>query len=429
MHSSTDRAHELHAALLDYQRKPAPFSMSREMPAIFSSSIRGILQLAGGRGHADGNAPLQKAACFFVRSAMLHPRADHYALLGLASDSGMRTIKEHYRLLMRLLHPDFSASSSARWPADAAARVNIAYEVLVTTARRELYDEQRAAAAPRPVERPTRPVPLAAAPSKRVRDPRKILKLLAGTFGGVGLLALALVLLLTVSGETANLVQRPVSPLRELQEVKVDTESVPAGISQPTAPLAPPAPPVGAAPLPLSQAPGAIREPTSGVATELPVVNAPEAARTEVASVVVPPPPPIATFAAVNVDLRRDQVQRGPTMADVQPLIGAMLQHIQGGHGDRLLGMLDRDARSASGAQALSRQVELLGGPARAAKIANVQLSAEPSDAGLVVTGHLKMADSDTLRETPPQLSMRAEFALRAGKAVLVRLGPGGSAN
>src|SRR5688572_7029134 len=145
----TSAAASLHAALLDYYSAPGKYQLTLRQPAVLFASVREILQIAAGRG---GSADLPKAegdkladaANFFLRAALLYPGADHYAVLGLPPRTAPVELKERYRLLMRLIHPDFTPTDSAAWPADAAVRVNRANEVLSSPVLRKEYDEQLA---------------------------------------------------------------------------------------------------------------------------------------------------------------------------------------------------------------------------------------------------------------------------------------------
>jgi hypothetical protein len=142
----------LQAALLDYFDAPGRYQLSLRQPALLFASVREILQMAAGRGAAAGAGRLREAAMFFIRAALLYPGADHYAVLGFAPGADVPDLKERYRLLMRLIHPDYAAAGAAAWPTDAAVRVNRAYEVLSAPVLRRDYDEQLAAQrAPTPV--------------------------------------------------------------------------------------------------------------------------------------------------------------------------------------------------------------------------------------------------------------------------------------
>src|SRR5689334_18911888 len=125
-------AAKLQSALLEYAGAPGKYQLSLRQPALLFSSIRQVLQLAAGRSAAGDEQPVNRsvmeAAAFFIRAALLFPGATHYAVMGLPARTEPVELKERYRLLMRLIHPDFAATHSQTWPSDAAVRVNRAYE-------------------------------------------------------------------------------------------------------------------------------------------------------------------------------------------------------------------------------------------------------------------------------------------------------------
>jgi hypothetical protein len=110
-----------------------------------------------------------------------------------------------------------------------------------------------------------------------------------------------------------------------------------------------------------------------------------------------------------------------PTLADVHPLLARLLQEIESGRGERVMGLVDREARSAPAGQALLLHYNNLVGGARPVKVSNVQFNAQPRDGRLLVTGHLTMQPDD--RATPPrEFAVQAEFAARDGAVVMTRL-------
>src|SRR3990167_1244595 len=127
----------LRAALLDFHASPGKFHLGRRQPNALFGSIRQVLHIAIGR---DADEELRQAAGFFIRSALLHPGSDHYALLGLDRSADAVAIRDRYRLMMRLLHPDFPSAEPGVWPPAAPARINLAYEVLSSPALRKEYD-------------------------------------------------------------------------------------------------------------------------------------------------------------------------------------------------------------------------------------------------------------------------------------------------
>ena len=117
-------------ALLDFERSPGRYRVVlREPRPLFEHTLT-LLQLAAGRS-VDGLADLaqdpaqtdelKRAARFFVRTVLLRPGVDHYTLLGLAPGCDAAELREHYRLMIRLTHPDFAAGSGEAWPWAKAA--------------------------------------------------------------------------------------------------------------------------------------------------------------------------------------------------------------------------------------------------------------------------------------------------------------------
>jgi curved DNA-binding protein CbpA len=91
--------------------------------------------------HQTGSerAQMQAAASFFIQQVCFVRSADHYRVLGLRADATAEQIKEHHRLLMRLVHPDRQGVADL-WADAYAARVNEAYSVLSRPLSRERYD-------------------------------------------------------------------------------------------------------------------------------------------------------------------------------------------------------------------------------------------------------------------------------------------------
>lgn len=80
------------------------------------------------------------AARAFVRQVCLRERATHYQLLCAGPDAGRGELKENYRLMMALIHPDRQDASLEAWPLGCAQRVNQAIEELTDPGRRAAYD-------------------------------------------------------------------------------------------------------------------------------------------------------------------------------------------------------------------------------------------------------------------------------------------------
>jgi DnaJ-domain-containing protein 1 len=101
---------------------------------------------------------LKEAAAQFVQQVFFRPDATPYQVLGVGPDASQETIKETYRLLMQLVHPD-RQGDAAPWPETFAARVNRAYGTLRDPELRAAYQREAEARAGR------------AAPSRRAEAP------------------------------------------------------------------------------------------------------------------------------------------------------------------------------------------------------------------------------------------------------------------
>lgn len=82
---------------------------------------------------------LQEAAVFFVKQAFFCQGGNHYRALGLNLQSTQEQIKDNYRLLMRLFHPD-KQHTQGTWTDVYAGRVNQAYNILRKPELRNEYD-------------------------------------------------------------------------------------------------------------------------------------------------------------------------------------------------------------------------------------------------------------------------------------------------
>ena len=144
-----DRWAALAACLLDFEAFPGRYPLALRAPRLLFDHGTEVLTLASGRvleglpGDAVLQARLRQAARFFVRTAMLRPGVDHYTLMGLTPAFELATLRAHYRMLMRLTHPDFVDDERA-WPPDAATRINQANDVLSSTVSRQQYARRHA---------------------------------------------------------------------------------------------------------------------------------------------------------------------------------------------------------------------------------------------------------------------------------------------
>ena len=109
---------------------------------------------------------LRQAAVAFVRQVCLWERATHYQVLCLEPQASAPAVREHYHLLISLLHPD---RQEPGWPANGAQRANQAYAVLGDATQRAEYDAQLAAASGGAHAGARVPQPPEAAPPRRHR--------------------------------------------------------------------------------------------------------------------------------------------------------------------------------------------------------------------------------------------------------------------
>jgi hypothetical protein len=92
----------------EVQRAPLPPGV-REVIRLATGS-EDELDQAGKRRGRDAKA-LRQAAVLFLQQALFHPGADNYRLLGLTQGATAEEIRDHRRLLLKLLHPDRNPSS------------------------------------------------------------------------------------------------------------------------------------------------------------------------------------------------------------------------------------------------------------------------------------------------------------------------------
>lgn len=465
----------LHAALLQYAQAPGKYQLTLRQPAILFQSIREILQVAAGRAGGEQQAPvpedLREAAGFFLRAALLYPGADHYAVLGLPPRSEPVELKERYRLLMRLIHPDYAAAGVVPWPADAAVRVNRAYEVLSSPLQRREYDAQLAAVAAK--------APVEAAPRRPHGNARHggasgrtwtLNRTAAATVLGGSAVLLALVLLMPAPAPQ-HLVQRAPAPM-PAAAARTDTEPAGPQVQAPPAPLpvaqqeapAPvptplagpaPAPAAGgpawtvaaAPPVPASRAPvlpvpparpeapqsTPARAPAASVAMQS-APGAPAATRhaaPPVAAVpapaALPVPPPAAAVQPMKITPAAVVASQAPTLADAQPLLTQLLQLLESGSSEQLLWLLEAEGRADPSAQALSRHYEQLVRGGRPVRLSHVEFRGEQRDSSLLVTGRIRLhAGEPTIGSHGERIVVRAEFASRGGRVMLTNLSGGG---
>lgn len=383
----------LNAALLAYRRSPGRYQVTRREPAILFASVRNILQLAAGRpssgGAGSGVAPsseLQDAARFFARTALFYAGADHYSLFGLPRGVPAPELKDRYRLLMRLIHPDYASASA--WPPDTAVRVNRAYQVLSSPVLRREYDntlaQVQAGAATTGSNPLTRQRPSCLV-SDEVGNERARKRMFAAGIAGIG------GVVLIVAGFTLGSRSEPVSLVQRAQ------------------------PPQGqAAPVQIVQAPAPQQAPAS-------TAQSGAAPRTRAAA-----PMPADIPAPIGASAAHADSRSGPSLSEVQPLLAKLLQQMESRRGDSLLTLLDADARNRPAARALALHYDALMQDASQVRLAHVEYRADPSEGGLLVTGRVRLLlDEHSPMARGLRMTLRAEFATRGREVVLIALSGG----
>lgn len=167
----------------------------------------------------------------------LRPEAGLYELLAVREDASPEQIREAYRRMIALVHPD---ASPVGFPADAASRVNLAYSTLGDAQKRAAYDANTSMA---PVVYPGRNSPSSAPESRsrgastprrlRVRASRRTLLWLAALL--VVPAAALIYSALPGNGEADLIEARPKLKLSDAPSPLAGAESAPATLKESTA--------------------------------------------------------------------------------------------------------------------------------------------------------------------------------------------------
>lgn len=115
----------------------------------------------------------------------------------------------------------------------------------------------------------------------------------------------------------------------------------------------------------------------------------------------------------------------GLSLAEIQPLLAVLLQQLESGRGDRLLNMLDREARNQPGPQALSRFYDNFTEGMRPVRLSHVEFKAEPADGRLLVIGNIGLQLGEPAGSVNKKMMLRAEFSSRDGGVVMTGLSGG----
>jgi hypothetical protein len=287
---------------------------------------------------------LTQAARAFVRQVCLWERATHYQVLCLDRRAGADEVKENYRLLMALMHPD---RGDAEWPADSAQRVNDAYAVLSDEKARRAYDEGL---------RKAHAVPLGAAAGVQhhpKRRRRSFVRPFVAVVGGAAVLFLVQAWWVSDVPRHYTLLERalPVGSTHWVRNVLPSElprflDSKPAISFDPIELLSPSKPPPRLAAVSVwTPATHAVATP---VATPVvaPVVDARPAPM--VASPLVPvareapePAAPLRLAQVASPAAVAAPARGGPTTEEIETLVARLVGYYEAGDSDGLVGLFD----------------------------------------------------------------------------------------
>jgi hypothetical protein len=126
------------ASVAEVRARALPEEMTRLLRIV--SGDGSITLLATQETHQPAEV-LQEASEFFVLQVCFTPGIDSYRVLGVDPLASTPRIREHYRLLVRWLHPDRNPDA---WQSGFLDRVNQAWRDLRDTESRARYDQHRA---------------------------------------------------------------------------------------------------------------------------------------------------------------------------------------------------------------------------------------------------------------------------------------------
>jgi hypothetical protein len=305
----------------------------------------------------ESETEVVEAAAFFIQQVLFAPGADSYRVLGVNPDAPDERIKEHYRWLVRWLHPDRNTDD---WDSVYADRVNVAWQTLRLRDRRLGYDQSRLAGAGLPVaaatprDRALRNLPgLHDPPEPAMLSPGTVEKLPVIVLGGLGGVAVALLFLMWLGADRADRAGRA-APAAAVEAPVAQAEP---RVAEPVAPL-PALAPAATAPVD-----GAVADEPAAAAMPgpdpLPVADAPAeaAAAQSPAPVAAVPVAPAIVAPATVAPAAAAPVAAAPAAADsavlqeaqARALLRRFSQAYEAGDIRTLMQLFTRDARNNRG--------------------------------------------------------------------------------
>lgn len=126
--------------LMDFKAAPGGYALNLGQPVLIFQYLDTVIAWASGKvngAQAVQSDVLQQAAIFFIQRACFRQENTHYDVMGLERKFSPDTLRLRYRALISLTHPDKNISGL---PANAAVRINKAYETLSDFDIRTQYD-------------------------------------------------------------------------------------------------------------------------------------------------------------------------------------------------------------------------------------------------------------------------------------------------
>lgn len=424
----------LRAALLDFEQAPGRYATGKNEPEVVFAHRLTVLQLAAGRQpagvaqlslHDTQEADLRRAARYFVRTVHLRPGADDHTVLGLTADCTEQAVREHYRLMIRMAHPDFAGDGP--WPPDTAARINRARGAL---AMRSDKAQPKAHA-----------IPAEGTGHATRQDRRRRWRAWAWLGGGAGLAAVAL--LVDHGGQEHSLaVRRVVSvPVPRLEAAVSlgtagdDARAMPAVEAAPAQAASPDAldlhlskrlQPQATPPAGLSDV---VRDGPPQVQQGVPIPLQPVVTGEREVALALPVPPALQAtqVQALSGPEGRDVAPVRLALGDVQPTLSGVLGSLPGAQGATLLRWVHDDFRQSAANRRFVQQLDGLLMGQEVLQVQQVQLQARRAEGQLVVDGVVRLRLQDVTRQPVlRELSLRAYFEGAQEEPQLVQLATDG---
>ena len=367
-------------------------------------------------GQPHGLDEHRRAALFFVEHVLLAYEADHYRTLGLNRGATDDQMREHYRVMMGIFHPDRQGWADSDRE-KLSARINLAHHVLRDAHRRAAYDLERMQARPRMsvsiriVSQAERKRAVDAAPTLSEKLPLTVRRNFPQyVLGSVALVGLVAVLAVYFNRAPAGAIGASRAASR-----------VPAAVARPerAAPVPQPPvsqPPLAAAPAKVAEAAPArampaaaispvreqvpeLPEPVPAVRTARPPVVVDKPLEVAAAPVAAPPPrplpqaetqpPPVEIIPARAAEASAPAsppaevpVPAGLTVSDAARVLGQFSSSYQLGDIDRFMKLFTEDARSETGRKAqIRKDYEQLFGSTQARRIELIDIRWSPDSA------------------------------------------------